>query len=119
MAFEVYWETAKSMVTKTIGTIFIILACIFLFPITIAIIGGVFGIVFGVIGGVFGAIFGVIGGIFGAIGGILEWIFDGLFGWHGSFGFWNCSPFSIFVLALIVALLLRSRTNNQQRKHPK
>lgn len=103
------------MVTKTLGALLVVIACILMFPIFMALIGGAFGIVFGIIGGVFGAIFGVIGGIFGAVFGMFEWIFDGLFDWHGPFGFWNCSPFTIFILALIVALLLKSRPN---KRHP-
>jgi hypothetical protein len=105
------------MIAKTIGTLLIAIACILMLPIFFALIGGAFGIVFGVIGGVFGAVFAVIGGFFGAIFGFFEWIFNGLFGWHGPSFFWNCNPATIFLFAIIVALLIKSN-NRKQNKTP-
>jgi hypothetical protein len=98
------------MVTKTIGAIFIVLVCILVFPVGIAIIGGVFGIVVGVIGGVFGAVFGIIGAIFGAIFGFIGWIFEGLFDWHWPFGFFSCNFFTIAAMAIVVALIIKSKS---------
>ena len=98
------------MISKTIGAIFIALVCILMFPVGIAIIGGVFGIVVGVLGAVFGAIFGIIGGIFGAIFGFIGWIFDGIFDWHGPFGFFSCNIFTMAALAVIVALAIKSKS---------
>lgn len=96
--------------TKAIGAIFVAIICILMFPVAIAIIGGVFGIVIGVFGAVFGAIFGVIGGLFGAIFGFFGWIFDGIFGWGGPFGFFECNFFTLVVFAVVVALLMKSKS---------
>jgi hypothetical protein len=105
------------MIAKTLGTLLIAIACILMLPVFFALIGGVFGIVFGVIGGVFGAVFGVIGGVFGAIFGFIESIFDGLFGWHGPSFFWHFNPVTLFLFAIIVALLIKSN-NRKQNKTP-
>jgi hypothetical protein len=106
------------MITKTLGTLLIVIACLILLPIAFGIVGAVFGIVFGVIGGVFGAVFGIFGGIFGAIAGFFSWMFDGIFGWHGPSFLANCNPFSLLLFAIIIALIIRSRQNRQQNKTP-
>jgi hypothetical protein len=104
------------MISKTLGTLLILIACILMLPIAFAILGGVFGIIFGVIGGVFGAVFGIIGGVFGAILGFFEWVFDGLFGWnHGPSLFWNWNPFTVFLFMLIVALIVRSQSKRNEK----
>jgi hypothetical protein len=105
------------MITKALGTLLIVVACILMLPVFFGLIGGAFGIIFGVIGGVFGAVFGLIGGVFGAIFGFFEWIFDGLFGWHGPSFFWNCNPFTLFLFAVVVALLIKG-SNRKQNKTP-
>jgi hypothetical protein len=97
------------MITKTIGTIFIVLICIIMFPVALGLIGGAFGIVMGVIGAVFGAFAGIIGGIFGAIFGVFEWMFDSLFDWHGPFHFFGCNFFTLATIVLVVALLVRNK----------
>jgi hypothetical protein len=98
------------MITKTIGTLLLLVVCIMFFPIAFAILGGVFGIVAGVLGAVFGGIIGAIGGVFGAIFGIFEWIFDGLFNWHWPFGFFGCNDmFMLGLVIVIVALAVRSK----------
>jgi hypothetical protein len=78
--------------SKTLGIIVIVFACIFFFPIAIGIFGGIFGI----IAGIFGGLIGLIGGIFGAIFGLLGAIF-------------HIGAFTILV-CLIIALLI-SRSN--------
>ena len=104
------------MITKTIGTIIVIFLCILMFPVAIALVGGVFGIAAGVIGAVFGAIIGVIGAIFGAIFGVLGWIFEGIFGWGWDrdfdwpFNFFNCNIFTLAAIVLVIALVARSKT---------
>ena len=90
------------------------MVAILVFPIAIGIIGGLFGLVVGIIGAVFGAFFGIIGGIFGAIFGFFGWIFDGLFNWRwpfGDWGFFHCNIFTIAAVVLVVALIVRSKTN--------
>jgi MFS family permease len=99
------------MITKTIGTLFIIIACILMFPVGIAIVGGVFGIVVGVFAAVFGAFAGIIGGIFGAIFGVFGWMFKGLFHWHWPFGFFNCNIFTLAAIVLVIAIIAKSKTN--------
>jgi hypothetical protein len=99
------------MITKTLGTIVIVILCILMLPIGIGIIGGIFGIVAGVIGAVFGGIAGAIGAVFGAVFGILGWTFDGLFNWHWPFGFFRCNLFTLIAIVLVVAFLAKSRTN--------
>lgn len=101
------------MITKTIGTLFIVLICIIMFPVALGLVGGAFGIVIGVIGAVFGAIAGAIGGIFGAIFGVIGWMFDGLFNWHGPFHFFRCNIFTFAAIVLVVALLVRNRNSRQ------
>lgn len=100
------------MISKTIGTIFIVLICIIMFPVAIGLLGGVFGIIMGVVGAVFGAIAGVIGGIFGAIFGVFGWMFDSLFDWHGPFHFFRCNIFTLAAIVLVVALIVRNRRNS-------
>jgi hypothetical protein len=96
--------------TKVLATLIIALMCIILFPIGIGIIGGVFGLVFGVFGAVFGAIGGIIGGIFGAIFGVFGSLFHGLFGWDCPRIFFpHNNLFSIVVLAIIVAIIIKQR----------
>lgn len=97
------------MITKTVGTLFIVVICILLFPVAIAILGGMFGIVIGV----FGAIFGVIGGLFGAVFGAFGWIFDGIFDWHWPFGFFNCNFFALAAIVLVVAIIMKSKPRGQ------
>ena len=94
------------MATKTLGTLLIVILCIFLLPVGLGIIGGIFGIVVGV----FGAVFGAIAGIFGAIFGVFGWLFDGLFGWCDmDAGFPEFNIFTIAALVLIVFLLSRNK----------
>jgi hypothetical protein len=96
--------------TKVLGTIVIVLICIIMFPIGIGIIGGAFGLVFGVFGAVFGAIGGIIGGIFSAIFGIFRFAFHGLWGWScPNLFFPHNNVFSIIVLAIIVAIIIKQR----------
>jgi hypothetical protein len=101
------------MITKTLGTILIAIVCILMFPIAFVILGGTFGIVIGVIGAVFGAVAGIIGAAFGAIFGVFDWMFDGLFDWHWPFGFLHCDGFTLAVLIVIVALMVRGRSSRQ------
>jgi hypothetical protein len=102
------------MITKTLGTLIIVLICILVFPIGIAVIGGVFGVVIGVIGAVFGAIFGAIGTIFGSFFSAIGWFFDSLFGWHFNIRhFFGCDIYTVGMIAVVVALIVRaSRTGN-------
>lgn len=97
------------MVTKTLGTIVIIVLCILLFPVGIGIVAGVFGIVAGVFGAIFGMIGGVIGAIFGGIFSVFGWLFDGIFGWHWPYASFNCSMFALAAIVLIIAVLARSK----------
>jgi hypothetical protein len=97
------------MISKTLGTILIAIVCVIMFPVVIAILGGVFGIIAGVFGAVFGAIGGVLGGLFGAVFGVFEWMFDGVFGWN-PFGFFHCNSLTLVALVVVVALIIRSRT---------
>ena len=97
------------MITKTLGTIVVILLCIFLFPVGIGIVAGVFGTVAGVFGAIFGIIGGAIGAIFGAIFGVFGWIFDGLFDWHWPHAFFNCNVFALAAIVLILALITRPK----------
>ncbi len=98
------------MITKTLGTLAIIIICIMVFPVGLAIVGGVFGIVVGVLGAVFGAVFGVIGGIFGAVFGFFGWIFDGLFSWHWPFGLFDCNFFTFVAIVFVIAMMVKSRS---------
>lgn len=94
------------MATKTLGTLLIVILCIFLLPVGLGIIGAIFGIVVGV----FGAVFGAIAGIFGAIFGVFGWLFDGLFGWCDmDAGFPEFNIFTMAALVLIVFLLSRNK----------
>jgi hypothetical protein len=105
------------MITKTIGTIIVVFLCILMFPVAIALVGGVFGIAAGVIGAVFGAIVAVIGAIFGAIFGVFGWIFDRIFGWgdfHWPFGFFHCNFFTLAAIVLVIALVARSSRMKRQ-----
>jgi hypothetical protein len=103
------------MITKTLGTILILIVCILVFPVTIAILGGAFGIVAGVFGAVFGGVIGAIGAIFGAVFGLIGSLFHGLFNWHHGFNFFHCNMFTLLALTVIVALAIRSRDNNRKR----
>jgi hypothetical protein len=101
--------------TKVLATIIIVLICIIMFPIGFGIIGGVFGIIFGVFGAVFGAIGGIIGGIFSAIFGVFRFAFHGLLGWDcPRFFFPHNNVFSIVVLAIIVAIIIKQRKPTPQ-----
>ena len=99
--------------TKSLGTLIVVIICILLFTVAIGLIGGLFGIIIGIFGAVFGAIFGIIGGIFGAVFGFIGWIFDFIFGfghhWDGPFNFHDCNIFSWAIVFLIVALIVRTR----------
>lgn len=97
------------MATKTLGTLLILIVCILIFPLGIAILGGVFGIVIGVFGAVFGAFFGILGGIFGALFGGIGWLFDGLFSWPHHFGFFHTNFCTIAVIVLLVVILSRNK----------
>lgn len=98
------------MATKTLGTLLIVVLCIFLLPVGLGIIGGIFGIVVGIFGAVFGAIAGIIAGIFGAIFGVFGWLFDGIFGWCDmDAGFPEFNIFTLAALVLIVFLLSRNK----------
>lgn len=101
------------MITKTIGTILIVVVCIIVFPIGIAVVGGVFGIVAGVLGAVFGGIVAVVGGVLGAIFGVFEWIFDGIFGWHGLFDVFGCNAFTFGIIAIVIALAVRPKAKTK------
>lgn len=98
------------MISKTIGTIFIVLICIIMFPVALGLLGGVFGIVMGIVGAVFGTMAGAIGAIFGVFG----WMFDSLFNWHGPFHFFRCNIFTFAAIVLVVALLVKDRKNSRQ-----
>jgi hypothetical protein len=106
------------MITKTLGTLIIVLICILVLPIGIAVVGGVFGIVIGVIGAVFGAIFSVIGTVFGSVFGAIGWFFDSLFGWDFDVRhFFGCDIYTVGMIAVVVALILRSsRTGNTNNR---
>lgn len=99
------------MITKTIGTIIILLLAILIFPVGIGILGGLFGIIVGIIAAVFGSIAGILGGIFGAIFSVFGWIFDGLFDWDWPFGIFNCNIFTLAAIVLVIALIARSKSN--------
>jgi len=81
---------------------------IFMIPIAIGIVGGVFGAVVGI----FGAIFGIIGGIFGAIFGGVCSIFDWATpGWHVGY---HVNIFTVAAIALLIILVSKSsRTRNR------
>ncbi|MBL0741758.1 hypothetical protein [Chryseolinea lacunae] len=93
------------MQSRGLTTVLIVLLFVFTFPIWI----GIAGALFGVIVGLFGAVFGIIGGIFGAIFGMLGALFGWAFGWHWPFGFHWPSFTTILIIALVVALISRSR----------
>ena len=113
MAFEGLRVNLNSayMITKTLGTLIIIIICILMLPVGLGIVGGVFGILIGVFGAVFGAIFGAIGAVFGAFFSVFDGLFDGLFGWHWPFGFFNCNIFTLAAIVLVVVLVAKSKTN--------
>jgi uncharacterized membrane protein len=90
------------MLTKTLGTVLILIVCIIVLPISIAVIGSVFGILMGVLGAVFGGIIGVFGAILGSIFGAVDWLFD---------GFFHCNVYMIGVIAIVVALAVRKYSN--------
>jgi hypothetical protein len=94
------------MVIKTIGTFFIVIMCILMFPIGIGILGGVFGIVIGVIAAVFGAFAGIIGAIFGGVFKLFGWVFHP----HWPFGFFHCNFFTLAAVVLIIALIVKSKS---------
>jgi hypothetical protein len=102
------------MLTKTLGTIFIVIVCIMVVPLGIGIIGGVFGIVVGVVGAVFGALFGIIGSIFGALFGVFDWAFDDFFGWN-NFEFFDCNVFTLGIIAVVIAIAIKSRNEKGSR----
>lgn len=95
------------MITKTLGTLIIVFICILILPVTLGILGGVFGAV----AGVFGAIFGVIGGLIGAIFGVIGWLFDSLFNWHFPFGFIHCNFFLLAAIVFVIAIASRKKPN--------
>jgi hypothetical protein len=96
--------------TKVLGIIFLAIICMIMFPIGIGLIGGAFGLVFGVFGAIFGVIGGIIGAIFSAIFGVFGSIFGGVFGWDcPRFFFPHNNVFSIVILAIIVAVIIRQR----------
>jgi hypothetical protein len=104
------------MITKTIGILFLVIGCVLIIPVAIAVVGGVFGIAVGIIGGVFGAIFGVIGAVIGGIVTMLDWIFGWIFDWDWPlYGFWSCNPITLILIAVIIALLLKSRRDRSTR----
>jgi hypothetical protein len=96
-------KTPIVMASKTLATIVIIFACIIFIPLTIGIIGGVFGLIVGIFGGIIGLIGGLIGGIFGLIGSI----FKGIFYWPFAIFHWNF--FSVVLIVLVLALAIKSR----------
>ncbi len=99
--------------SKALGTLLLIFAGILVFPVAIGILGTAIGIVVGVFGAVFGAIGGFIGAVFGAIGSM----FEGIFGWHWHGPeFFDCNPFLIGAVVIVVAMLVRSRQNNPRAK---
>jgi len=105
------------MESKAFTTIVIVLVCIFMFPIVLGLIGGVFGILgsiigglFGLFGGLLGAVFGAIGAVFGAIFGFLDWlIVDRFFDWDWPGYLFRPSGFTVFLLIIAIVLLARSR----------
>lgn len=103
------------MITKTLGTLIVVIVCIMIFPLGIAVIAGVFGILAGVFGVVFGGIMGLLGGIFGAVFGVFGWIFDGLFDTHWPFGFFNGNVFTLAMIIIVVALLSRPRPTDNKK----
>jgi hypothetical protein len=90
------------MESKTLATVLIVIACIFLFPVGIGILGGALGILMGVFGAIFGVIAGIFGAIFGGLFGLFGWIFDGVC-WNLGDGFFD---FNIFAAAALVTVII-------------
>src|SRR5687768_12146969 len=109
------------MDSKTIATIMVVFICVLLFPVFIAIVGGIFGVIGGIIGGLFGfigwlfgTIFGAIGAVFGAFFGAFGWIFYDHWHWPGSW--FNRDVLTVLALVLIVILISRSRMPRRNGK---
>ncbi len=103
------------MESKTLTIILIVIACVFLFPVAIGIIAGIFGVLGGIIGGLFGMIAGLFGAVFGLIGsvfGFFGWLFGGA--WHWA-GFFNPGPLAVVIAIVVIVLLARSQTARRGR----
>ena len=86
------------------STVLIVLLIVFTFPLWLGLAGGLFGLIVGLLGAAFGIIAGVFGAVFGAIGGIFGWFFDWPFN-----GFFRWNIFSVILIAVIIALVARSK----------
>jgi hypothetical protein len=95
---------------KAITVSFLILvAVLFVIPVTFGIVGLVLGAVGGVIGFVFGLIGGIIGGVFELFGHIISLPFQ-VFHCDMPFtGFWSGNIFTVAALVLVAVILMKAR----------
>lgn len=89
--------------TKSTTSALVVVLIVLTFPVWIGLAGGLFGLLAGLIG----LMVGLFAGFIGLIAGLFDWIFD------DSFSVWPFqvvfNPFLLFVIAIVVALILRKR----------